>query len=121
MAKKNEAGGSSEQVELLRGIWNEMKSLNQRIDQTNQGLNAVRLELKDELEGVRRDLKTENNDLRNRVTESEVRLGTAVTQLSTDVRDLHGIIREWREEHRADRAELRGRVDRIEKHLNLHG
>jgi hypothetical protein len=116
-------GGKSEQTELLRSIWTEMKAvkaaleaqleatrreLGSRIDQTNERLDAVR-----------GDLKTDFDGLRQRLVESEVRLGTATTGLSGDVRELSALIRDWREEHRTDRADLRARVLRIEEHLGL--
>lgn len=81
-----------EQIEVLRAIWKETKALKAslesqleatrrelgaRIDQTNARLDAVREEIKDEMDGLRR-----------RLVESEVRLATAMTQLSTDVQQL---------------------------------
>jgi uncharacterized protein involved in exopolysaccharide biosynthesis len=102
-----------QQVEILRAIWNEMKALNvgvdqtnAHLDQTNARLEAIRVELRDEIDGLRR-----------RVVESEVRLATATTQLSMDVQALSGLIREWREEHRGDRAELRARIARLEERV----
>ena len=97
-----------EQLEILRAIWNELKALNARVDQTNSRLDAVRAEVRDEIDGLRR-----------RVVESEVRLATATTQLATEVQTLSGLIREWREEHRADRAELRTRIARLEERVGL--
>ena len=97
-----------EQLQVLRAIWKEMKALNGRVEQTNARLDAVRAELREEIDGLRR-----------RVVESEVRLATATTQLSADVQALSGLIREWREEHRADRAELRTRIARLEERADL--
>ena len=112
MAKKpdsrNGSSGADPHLEVLRGIWNEIKTLVARVEQTNQRLDAVRVELKDEIDVLRR-----------RVVESEVRLATATTELSSDVRELSGLIREWREEHRADRVELRARVARLEEHAGI--
>jgi outer membrane murein-binding lipoprotein Lpp len=121
MAKKKNGrrGPAEEQVELLRGIWNEMKGLNSRVDKTNERLEAVRIELKAELETVRIDLKGEVDAPRRRVVESEVRLATSTTQLSSDVQVLSGLIREWREEHRADRADIKARVLRLEQHAGF--
>ena len=141
MAKRNGNGRSksegAEQVEILREIWNEMKALNsrvdktnQRLDKTNERLDAVRTELKQEIGDLRSELKQEMTELRSdikdevdqlrrRVVESEVRLATATTQLSTDVQSLSGLIREWREEHRSDRAEIKRRLERIEAHVGL--
>jgi uncharacterized protein involved in exopolysaccharide biosynthesis len=107
--------GDSEQLQVLRAIWTEMKALNGRVDQTNvrldqtnARLDAMRTELRDEIDGLRR-----------RVVESEVRLATATTQLATDVQALSGLIREWREEHRADRADIRARITRIEQRVGI--
>ncbi|MBI5490318.1 MAG: hypothetical protein HY905_23480 [Deltaproteobacteria bacterium] len=117
------SGNASAQVAILREIWNEMKALKasleteleltrrelaSRIDQTNKRLDAVPAELKDEIGG-----------LRGRLLESEVRLATATTALAGDVRDLGSLIRDWRDEHRADRSEFRSRVARIEQHVGL--
>jgi predicted nucleic acid-binding Zn-ribbon protein len=137
MPKKPPRRPGDEQLEVLRAIWNETKALkvslesqleatrrelgaridqtnarldqtNARLDQTNVRLDAVREELRDEMDGLGR-----------RVVESEVRLATATTQLSADVQQLGGLIREWREEHRADRAEIRTRLARLEEHVGL--
>jgi predicted nucleic acid-binding Zn-ribbon protein len=109
MARRSGKNGhDNEQIEILRAIWAEMKALNGRVDKTNERLDAVRTEIKGEMD-----------ELRRRVVESEVRLATATTQLSTDVQELSGLIRDWREEHRSDRAEIRARVVRIEDHLGL--
>jgi predicted nucleic acid-binding Zn-ribbon protein len=128
----------NEQVELLRAIWNEMKALNGRVDQTNARLDQTNARLDQtnarisetnarldqtnaRLDAVRTEIRDEIDGLRRRMVESEVRLATATTQLAGDVQVLSGLIREWREEHRADRAELRVRVARIEEHVGLTG
>jgi len=85
-----------------------MKALNGRVDGVRSDLQAVQTEL-----------KADDDALRRRLTESEVRVATAVTELSGETRALAWLIREWREEHRSERGEHRGRVDRIEKHLGL--
>ena len=109
----------STEVEVLRMIWNEMKALRQslegRIDQTNARLEELTAEVHQDRAEVREELGA----IRGRVTESEVRLATATTQLSCDVQDLSVLIREWRVEHRGDREDLRKRVDRIERHVGL--
>lgn len=118
MVKQTKKGSSSDesaQVKILRGIWNEMKALNGRVDQTNARLDQTNLGL----EAVRQDVTQEVDGLRRRVVDSEVRLATATTQLCSDVQELSGLIREWRQEHRAERVELRERVNRIEDHLGL--
>ncbi|HVS62678.1 MAG TPA: hypothetical protein VMT85_04135 [Thermoanaerobaculia bacterium] len=59
-----------------------MDETNARLVQTKFGLDAVRTELKDELDSLRR-----------RVVEPEERLATATTQLSADVQELSGLVR----------------------------
>lgn len=95
MAKQRRPKVSEEnpQLAVLRGILEEMKRLNGRVGETNTRIEGVRTELEDELDHGRRP-----------VLESEVRFATATTQLSGDVQTLSGLIREWREEHRGDRA-----------------
>lgn len=119
-----------EQIELLRAIWNEMKALNGRVDATNTALHTevggLRSELHTELGGLRSEFKTEffalRTDLKTEVRrniERDLRLGTAVTELSLDVRELTGIVHAWRDEHRLDREDVRERVARLERRLGL--
>jgi predicted nucleic acid-binding Zn-ribbon protein len=116
MATRRQEGGSgNEGVRILRAIWNEMKALNARVDQTNARLDQTNIKL----DAVRTELRDEINGLRRRVVESEVRLATATAQLSSDVQALTGLIREWREEHRGDRAEMKARIARLEEHVGL--
>ena len=82
--------------------------LNERIDLTNERLDKVRIELEDEVDAPRR-----------RVVESEVRFATTTTQLSSDVQELTGLIREWQVEHREDRADMRARIVRLEEHVGI--
>jgi hypothetical protein len=119
-----------EQIELLRAIWNEMKALNGRIDTTNaalqEGFGGLRTELHDEIGGLRSEFKEEFHGLRTdlksevrRNLERDLRLGTAVAELSLDVRELTGIVHAWRDEHRLDREDLRERVTRLEIRVGL--
>src|SRR5262245_19805018 len=106
--------GDSEQVEVLRLIWQELKDLgqnlggridetNRRIDETNRRLESeitllrrelraeiaeLRRELKEENAELRRELKEENAELRRSMVESDMRLATEVTALAQDVRTL---------------------------------
>ncbi len=67
--------------------------LGTRIDQTNENLER---------------LAQQNNEnfkaLTGRMTESEMRLATATTELAADVHILSDLIRGWRQEHRDDRG-----------------
>jgi uncharacterized protein involved in exopolysaccharide biosynthesis len=98
----------SELEATRRALGGRIDETNARLDQTNARLDAVRGEVREEISG-----------LSKRVVESEDRLATATTELSSDVQQLSGLIREWREEHRADRARLELRVPRIEEQLGL--
>ena len=123
----------NEQVEILKLIWGEMKALNQctegvsqrvdgvsqRVDGVRAELVTVRTELKGEIAATRAELKADLDVVRRRRTETEIRLASAVTDLAGETRSLSSLIRDWREEHRADRADLRERVKRIEAHLGL--
>lgn len=90
-----------EQVELLRGIWGEMKALNGRVDTLNERVGSIDARV-DALNG-----------------QVGARLGTALAELSLDVRELTGVVHAWRDEHRIDREDLRERVARLERRVGL--
>lgn len=137
MAKRNgSSGGVGEQTEILRAIWNEMKGLRSEFKseistmRTELGgrIDAVRTELggridqtNARLEAVSAEMRGENGELRRVMTQSDVRLATALTELSGDVRTLSGLVRDWRDDHRRDRELLVERVGRIEKKVGLGG
>src|SRR5438105_8370004 len=116
MARKTSpANGNAEQVELLRGIWNEIKAANVGIgamrDELRGEIGALRSEmhteigtLRSELQGglrsVRTELKGEINQLRHLMVESDVRLATEVRDLSVGVRSFSDQVRTWRDEQR---------------------
>ena len=79
----------TEQVEILKLIWNEMKALNTRVDGLRGEMSETRAELKDS----QVEARAATQSPQRRMTESEVRLATATTQLSADVNDLSGLIR----------------------------
>lgn len=87
---------SSEQVEVLRLIWQELKDLgrnlggridetNRRLDETNVRLDNVRTELKGEISGLRTELKSETSGLR---TELKAEIGGLRSDLKADISDL---------------------------------
>jgi hypothetical protein len=78
-------------------------------------LGGLRAEFKEELGELRFDLKSEGR----RSVDRDLRLGTALAELSLDVRELTGIVHAWRDEHRVDREELRERVARLERRVGL--
>ena len=94
-----QTSGGDEQLEVLRAIWHEMKALNDRIDGVRADLNGridgvradlttLRTELKAEIATLRAEMEAEDDALRRRLTESEVRVSTAVTELSGETRAL---------------------------------
>ncbi|MGD0529624.1 MAG: hypothetical protein ABSE49_31085 [Polyangiaceae bacterium] len=129
-----------EQLEVLRAIWGEMKTLNGRVNATNERLEGLRTELKAEVGGLRTEVGGLRTELRSEVSglkaevsglrgdidrvhrasvERDVRLGTSLTELARDVRELTLVVHDWRDEHRLDREVLRGRVERLERHVGL--
>lgn len=98
-----------EQVELLRGIWNEMKALNGRIEKTNDGLAELRgevrtglAEVRGEIGELRAEVRTDLTELRDRIDAThsrsfhrDMRLAGSISQLALDVRDLTLVIHEW--------------------------
>jgi hypothetical protein len=118
-----------EQVELLRGIWNEMKALNGRIDKTNSGLDALRTDLKAEIAGVRVELKGEfevtRTELRGELaavrTELKSELAATRTELRSELeavrKDLGGELAVTRTELREEISKVRGRTLERDRHL----
>jgi uncharacterized protein YkvS len=104
-----------EQLELLRGIWNEMKTLNGRITKTNESLGELRTEVRDGIRGL-----TERVDaVHSRAVERDLRLAGDLRDLKLDVRDLKNVAFAWHDEHRADRTNLQERVERLERHVGI--
>jgi chromosome segregation ATPase len=71
--------------------------------------------LKVEMSGLRSDIDLAHG----RSVDRDLRLGTSLSELSRDVRELTLVVHDWRDEHRLDREDLRGRVERLERHAGL--
>jgi hypothetical protein len=95
MTKKNGNSGQGEQIEILRGMWREMKGLNGRIDKTNERLDKLCTEIKSEIGALREKTEAGFAKLDDRFDNF------------------------LRGEHGREHAELRERVERIEQHLGL--
>jgi hypothetical protein len=125
-----------EQVELLRGIWNEMKALNGRTTRTNEALEQLRAEVREglaelrggltEVRGGLTEVREEVHALGERIdvvhsrsVERDMRLAGDLRDLKLDVRDLKNVVFAWHDEHRADRTNLEERVERLERHVGL--
>ena len=108
---------TDEQVELLRGIWSEMKALNGRVTTTNEQLGEVRAELRSGLADVRAELRAGLTEVRagldevrgsigvlgeridlahTRSVERDLRIATALTEVAGEVHELRGDVHDLR-------------------------
>jgi hypothetical protein len=94
--------------------------------EVKEGIGGLRTEFGHQLGGLRAEFKESLGDLRfdlksegRRSVDRDLRLGTALAELSLDVRELTGIVHAWRDEHRIDREDLRERVARLERRVGL--
>jgi hypothetical protein len=85
-------------IEILKGIREEVRKTNERLEVTNDRLDELRTDLVDRIEGVER-----------RQTATEVRLATELIAVGSAVREVRDLLRE-------DRG-LRDRVDDHERRL----
>ena len=80
-----------EQVELLRGIWNEMKALNGRVDTTNERLVSVERGLdsvRDEMHTGFRGLSERIDAVHERSVRGDLRIATSLATLTSEVREM---------------------------------
>ena len=123
---------NDEQTEILRNIWNDMKALNGRIDQTNARLDRNNETVKHELGvlGGRVDAVGDRVDgvceRLDSLTERVDGISERLDGLTLEVRAVRTATQSGfelfaRNDNRRDRDldELRGRVDRIEEHVGL--
>ena len=128
----------------MKALNGRVTTTNSRLDDLKLEVIGVRSELKSEIGDLRSELKSEIGELRSdlrsevgslrsemsgmrqdidlvhrRSVERDMRLGTALAELSHDVRDLTHVVHDWRDEHRLDRADLRDRVERLERRVGL--
>ncbi len=128
------ADTGDQQVEILRLIWNEVKATKVSLEtRLETGLRTTREELCARIDQTREELGARIDGLGasieqvnetvdaqgRRITESEMRLATATTELARDVHELSGLLREWRQEHRVDHKGLKRRVENLEDHAGL--
>lgn len=92
-------------VQILIEIRDEIRSNSQRIDQTNLRLDQTNLRI----DMARDELGARIDGLGQRVVESELRTATAIDELGSTMRDVHGLLK--------DRLDLRDRVDRCERDI----
>lgn len=85
-------------IEILKGIRDEGRQTNRRLDETNKRLDESNVRLEQLREDVTR-----------RIVESEVRTATAITALAGNVQELTSFLRAS--------AELKPRVERCEEEI----
>ncbi|MBI5482230.1 MAG: hypothetical protein HY906_25465 [Deltaproteobacteria bacterium] len=98
-------------VEILRSIRDEIRHTNERLDQTNQGLDATRSELSERLDATRSELGERLERLERRQTETEVRLATELAAVAHAVTDVRDLLR--------DRLDLRDDVAALDRRLTV--
>jgi hypothetical protein len=121
---------NGEEVVVLREIWNELKSvhsslkgelsrtrdeLSARIDGTNIRIEATNARIDE----VRDELKLDASALRHSMVEGEVRVATAVIDLTGTINGLRDAVTGWRSESRVEREEYRRRLERLERHAGF--
>ena len=89
-------------IEILKGIRDEIRETNQRVDHMENRLDGRMDEL-----GTRLDTRIDT--LTRRVTESEIRTATALAEANGTMREVRDLLR--------DRFDLRDRVERCERDI----
>ncbi len=85
-------------VKVLIEIRDGIRETNRRVDETNR-----------RVDGLQEVLRESVNDLGQRITHSEIRVATAVTELAGSVNDVKTMLR--------DQLDLRDRVARCERDI----
>jgi predicted nucleic acid-binding Zn-ribbon protein len=94
-------------VEILRGIRDELRTTNARIDQTNTRLDQTNTRL----DQANTKLDQRFEELGRGLTESEIRTSTAMTAVAGTLTDIKHLL--------ADRLDLRERVERCEHDIEV--
>ncbi|MDP3234140.1 MAG: hypothetical protein Q8N26_15265 [Myxococcales bacterium] len=89
-------------TELLKGIRDEGRKTNERIEQTNERIEQTN----SNLESLSDHVDQMRDELSRRIVESEIRTSTAITDLAGNVRDLVSILKQTND--------LRPRVEQCE-------
>jgi chromosome segregation ATPase len=99
-------GGDDLAIEILKGIRDEIRQTNARLDQTNTRLDQTNTRL----DALTTRIDGLEEGLGRRITESELRTATALTELASDIRDLTTLLR--------TQLDLRPRVERCEREID---
>ena len=97
-------------IEILKGIRDEVRSTNSRIDETNTRRDTMREDLSGRIEAMREELSGRIEGLSTRIVESEIRTSTAITDLAGTMREMTSVLRV--------QHDLRPRVERCERDID---
>ena len=86
-------------IEVLKGIRQDIRGTNERLD-------ALRQETNERLDALRQETNERLDTMARRIVESEVRTSTAIADLAGTVREMTGVLRAAND--------LRPRLDRCE-------
>ncbi|MBM4776394.1 MAG: hypothetical protein GQE15_01715 [Archangiaceae bacterium] len=93
-------------IEILKGIRDEGRKTNERIDDTNARLDALAETLSGRVDSLSEHVDQMREELSRRIVESEIRTATAITDLAGNVRELTSFLKQTND--------LRPRVEQCE-------
>lgn len=93
-------------IELLKGIRDEGRKTNERIDGTNARLDALSETLSGRVDSLTERVDQMREELSRRIVESEIRTATAIADLAGNVRELTSFLKQTND--------LRPRVEQCE-------
>ena len=123
--------GNTEVLEVLRGMWGEMKTVSARINTTNERLDRLGADLNARIDETNERLDRGLSDLGARIDETNERLDRGLSDLGARIDETNrrleigfGHLTRRIDNvlvggHRDEHAELRDRVGRIEEHVGL--
>ncbi|MBA3392368.1 MAG: hypothetical protein H0T89_06975 [Deltaproteobacteria bacterium] len=97
-------------IHVLREIRDEIRSTNQRVDETNVRLDAINTHLGKRIDAMGERLDKRIDGMGDRITESEMRTATAITGLAGAIHEVRDLLK--------DRFDLRDRVERCERDID---
>ena len=81
-------------IEILKGIRDEGRKTNERIDDTNARLDALAETLSGRVDSLSEHVDQMREELSRRIVESEIRTATAITDLAGNVRELTSFLKQ---------------------------
>ena len=118
---------TDEHLVALRGMWDEMKLLNRkidavrtdlssRIDQTNERIDTLRTGLSSRIEQTNERIDTLRSEVVRTVADSQIRVSTELLAVGRAVDAVTAVLRQRDTDH-DDVADLKERVARLEQRL----